>query len=139
MHATQFMNLYIYIAANSRNYDMGNFAAAAKKFTNLSRYFWLHEIKTSTHDFDDNFVIGEGASGKVYKGLIDDGATTTAIKRLNPSTLETAREFLTEILNLSIPRHRHLVTVFGYCFEKGEKVLVYNFMAHGRYSKRLCP
>lgn len=37
--------------------------------SNICRYFSLDEIKTATRNFDDDFVIGEGRFGKVYKGL----------------------------------------------------------------------
>ncbi|KAF7151130.1 hypothetical protein RHSIM_Rhsim02G0063900 [Rhododendron simsii] len=45
----------------------------------------LSEILKATNDFDEALVIGTGGFGKVYKAIIDDGATTTvaAIKRLN--------------------------------------------------------
>ncbi|KAH6791920.1 Malectin/receptor-like protein kinase family protein [Perilla frutescens var. hirtella] len=99
--------------------------------SDLCRYFSIDEIKTATRNFDDNFVIGRGGFGNVYKGLIDNAATTVAIKRLNPSSSQGAREFITEIDMLSKLRHLHLVSLIGYCDDNGEMVLVYDYMAHG--------
>ncbi|KAG6408206.1 hypothetical protein SASPL_131210 [Salvia splendens] len=44
----------------------------------ICRYFSINEINTATSNFDDNFIIGRGGFGNVYKGLIDNAATTLA-------------------------------------------------------------
>ncbi|KAL2523006.1 Receptor-like protein kinase FERONIA [Forsythia ovata] len=99
--------------------------------SDLCRHFFLEEIKFATGNFNDSFVIGMGGFGKVYKGYIDNGATAVAIKRLNPSSNQGAREFETEIQMLSTLRHLHLVSLIGYCDENGEMILVYDYMVHG--------
>ncbi|KAG6408168.1 hypothetical protein SASPL_131172 [Salvia splendens] len=99
--------------------------------SDICRYFSINEIKTATRNFDDNFIIGRGGFGNVYKGLIDNAATTVAIKRLNCKSSQGAREFLTEIDMLSRLRHLHLVSLIGYCDDDGEMILVYDYMIHG--------
>ncbi|KAJ8567153.1 hypothetical protein K7X08_019361 [Anisodus acutangulus] len=99
--------------------------------SDLCRHFLLEEIKAATGNFDDNFLIGKGGFGNVYKGNIDNGATIVAVKRLNPSSKQGVREFETEILMLSKLRHLHLVSLIGYCDNNNEMILVYDYMAHG--------
>ncbi|KAK2970673.1 hypothetical protein RJ640_000612, partial [Escallonia rubra] len=65
------------------------------------RCFSLAEIRSATSNFDNALVIGKGGFGRVYKGLMDNGANTVAIKRLNSKSKQGAREFWTEIEMLS--------------------------------------
>ncbi|KAG2710938.1 hypothetical protein I3760_04G053600 [Carya illinoinensis] len=97
----------------------------------LCRHFSLEEIKTATHNFHKELIIGEGGFGNVYKGLVDEGTETVAIKRLNPESKQGRHEFLTEIEMLSQLRHVHLVSLIGYCNDDGEMILVYDYMTNG--------
>ncbi|KAK4482120.1 hypothetical protein RD792_009259 [Penstemon davidsonii] len=100
------------------------------------RYFSLSEIKTATKNFDESNVIGVGGFGKVYKGKID-GDTNVAIKRSNPSSEQGVNEFQTEIEMLSRLRHRHLVSLIGFCEDNGEMILVYDYMGKGTLREHL--
>ncbi|CAL9014227.1 unnamed protein product [Prunus brigantina] len=103
----------------------------------LCHYFPLAEIKAATRNFSDICIIGRGGFGNVYKGHIVGGATPVAIKRLKPMSSQGAHEFKTEIEMLSQLRHRHLVSLIGYCADEGEMILVYDFMDHGTLSDHL--
>ncbi|XP_057514172.1 receptor-like protein kinase FERONIA [Actinidia eriantha] len=101
------------------------------------RCFSLFEVLTATNNFDDDSVIGIGGFGKVYKGSIDNGAITVAIKRLKDESKQGAKEFWTEVKMLSKLRHTHLVALIGYCKEYDEMILVYEYIAHGTLADRL--
>ncbi|KAK8289704.1 hypothetical protein V6Z12_D07G209500 [Gossypium hirsutum] len=103
----------------------------------LCRHFSLDEIKAATNNFHDDLVVGKGGFGKVYKGFMDDGEKIVAIKRLNRESSQGIREFLTEIEMLSQLRHVRLVSLIGYCNEKREMILVYDFMRNGTLSDHL--
>ncbi|XP_044482128.1 receptor-like protein kinase ANXUR1 [Mangifera indica] len=102
----------------------------------LCRRFSLPEIKHATKNFSESNVIGVGGFGKVYKGVIDD-KMKVAIKRSNPSSEQGVNEFFTEIEMLSKLRHKHLVSLIGFCEEDNEMCLVYDYMALGTLREHL--
>ncbi|XP_027365326.1 receptor-like protein kinase ANXUR2 [Abrus precatorius] len=111
----------------------GNVSAMAQ---GLCRYFSLQEMKQATKNFDESNVIGVGGFGKVYKGVIDNGFKV-AIKRSNPQSEQGVNEFQTEIEMLSKLRHKHLVSLIGFCEEDDEMCLVYDYMARGTLREHL--
>lgn len=89
------------------------------------------EILLVTDNFSDQLVVGKGGFGKVYIGFIDNGSIPVAIKRLNAESKQGALEFWTEINNLSMLRHTHLVTLIGFSDDEDEMILVYEYIPNG--------
>ncbi|KAH6791933.1 hypothetical protein C2S52_002410 [Perilla frutescens var. hirtella] len=104
----------------------------------LCRRFSLAEIQLATKNFREALVIGNGGFGKVYKGLIDNGRQTVAVKRLKPNSKQGKQEFLTEIGILSELRHINLVSLIGYCNDHREMILVYEHMPNGTLADHFC-
>ncbi|KAE8704876.1 Kinase superfamily protein [Hibiscus syriacus] len=97
---------------------------------NLKLKMPFAEILEATKNFDAKFLIGEGGFGKVYKGILRNGLQV-AVKRSESKHGQGLPEFQTEVMILSKIRHRHLVSLVGYCDEGSEMILVYEFMEKG--------
>ncbi|KAL9231664.1 hypothetical protein vseg_006861 [Gypsophila vaccaria] len=95
----------------------------------LGRKFTFEEIKESTKNFEASGIIGVGGFGNVYLGVLD--GNQVAVKRGNPQSEQGINEFMTEIQMLSKLRHKHLVSLIGYCDEDNEMILVYEYMSNG--------
>ncbi|GLT74642.1 hypothetical protein SLA2020_464290 [Shorea laevis] len=95
-----------------------------------ARWFSYDELKKCTNNFSESNELGYGGYGKVYRGILSDGQAV-AIKRAQQGSMQGGLEFKTEIELLSRVHHKNLVGLVGFCFEQGEQMLVYEFMAHG--------
>ncbi|KAK4358783.1 hypothetical protein RND71_021012 [Anisodus tanguticus] len=60
-----------------------------------------------------------------------------AIKQLNPDGCQGNREFIVEVLTLSMADHPNLVKLIGYCVEGHQRVLVYEYMPLGSLEDHL--
>ncbi|XP_004513186.1 probable receptor-like protein kinase At5g24010 [Cicer arietinum] len=98
-------------------------------------YFGLNkipfvDIKLATNNFDKSLIIGAGGFGMVYKGVLKDNVKV-AVKRGMPGSRQGLPEFQSEITILSKIRHRHLVSLVGFCEENSEMILVYEYVEKG--------
>ncbi|XP_028763477.1 probable LRR receptor-like serine/threonine-protein kinase At1g74360 [Neltuma alba] len=105
------------------------------KVIHLNKIAFTHDdILKATGNFSDNRVIGKGGFGTVYRGVFPDGIEV-AVKKLQREGLEGEREFRAEMEVLSgygfgWP-HPNLVTLYGWCLNGSEKILVYEYMEGG--------
>ncbi|XP_073065830.1 G-type lectin S-receptor-like serine/threonine-protein kinase At1g34300 [Primulina eburnea] len=92
--------------------------------------FSYAELKDATNNFSTE--IGKGGFGIVYMGKLSDGRVV-AVKRLHNSTGGDA-EFWAEVTIISRMHHLNLVRLWGFCAEKGTKILVYEHVPNGPLS-----
>ncbi|KAG0477050.1 hypothetical protein HPP92_013891 [Vanilla planifolia] len=115
---------------------------AATEILKTPREFSYNELVAATGGFSPARIIGHGAFGTVYKGIILETGAMVAVKRCIKATSshggEQGRaEFLSELSIIASLRHRNLVRLQGWCQERGEILLVYDFMRHGSLDKAL--
>lgn len=101
-----------------------------------ARFFSFEELKKCTNDFPEINVIGSGGYGKVYRGMLLDGRMV-AIKRSMIGSNQGGLEFKTEIELLSRVHHKNLVDLVGFCFQQGERMLVYEYVPKGTLRESL--
>jgi serine/threonine protein kinase len=103
-----------------------------------AQMFAYEELERATGGFKEESLVGKGSFSCVFKGVLKDG-TVVAVKRAitSPNKQKNSKEFHTELDLLSRLNHAHLLNLLGYCEEGGERLLVYEFMAHGSLHQHL--
>nr|GMC62248.1 calcium/calmodulin-regulated receptor-like kinase 2 [Ipomoea batatas] len=92
------------------------------------------DIQKATQNFTT--VIGKGSFGPVYKAEMPAGGVV-AVKVLATDSKQGEREFQTEVTLLGRLHHRNLVNLVGYCVDKGQRMLIYEFMSNGSLANLL--
>ncbi|XP_029116934.1 L-type lectin-domain containing receptor kinase IX.1-like [Elaeis guineensis] len=92
--------------------------------------FSYSELVIATGDFDEEAKLGEGGFGKVYKGVLHDPEQEVAIKRISRDSKQGKKEYTSEVTIISRLRHRNLVQLIGYCHERNDLLLVYEYMSN---------
>nr|AKV93687.1 clade XVII lectin receptor kinase [Nicotiana benthamiana] len=93
--------------------------------------FLYKELARCTKSFAHEKKLGEGGFGGVYKGFLRESNSYVAVKRISRESKQGIKEYASEVRIISRLRHRHLVQLIGWCHEKRELLLVYEFMPNG--------
>nr|XP_043629193.1 L-type lectin-domain containing receptor kinase IX.1-like [Erigeron canadensis] len=99
--------------------------------------FSYNELARSTSYFSESDKLGEGGFGGVYKGFLKDLSTYVAVKKVSKSSKQGIKEYASEVKIISRLRHRNLVQLIGWCHEKSELLLVYEYMENGSLDSHL--
>eukprot|EP00850_Spirogloea_muscicola_P005668 SM000026S08917 [mRNA] locus=s26:459105:462149:- [translate_table: standard] len=99
--------------------------------------YTYQELAMATNFFADEYKLGEGGFGSVYKAALHVDSDlpgvseAVAIKSLNAESQQGHKEFMAEVNFLGALRHPNLVQLIGYCAQKSKRCLVYKFMPRG--------
>ncbi|XP_049933888.1 probable LRR receptor-like serine/threonine-protein kinase At4g20450 [Nymphaea colorata] len=93
-----------------------------------SHVFTYEEIVKITCNF--GILIGEGGSGSVYYGRLDNG-NEVAAKVLKNLQQQGSKQFVAEVKLLMTVHHRNLISFIGFCEEDNNMVILYQYMQNG--------
>ncbi|KAI5072358.1 hypothetical protein GOP47_0012464, partial [Adiantum capillus-veneris] len=96
----------------------------------ILHHFTYMELEIATNAFDEGNRIGSGGYSTVYKGTLPNSGLVIAVKKLREH-LRREDDFISEINIISGIRHRNLLQLHGWCYERGEAMLVYKYMSNG--------
>ncbi|GMQ01391.1 hypothetical protein CsSME_00048045 [Camellia sinensis var. sinensis] len=93
--------------------------------------FSYGELFHATNHFAEEQKLGEGGFGGVYRGFLKESNSYVAVKRISKGSKQGIKEYASEVKIISRLRHRNLVQLVGWCHDRRELLLVYEFMENG--------
>ncbi|GFZ00062.1 cysteine-rich RLK (RECEPTOR-like protein kinase) 3 [Actinidia rufa] len=89
--------------------------------------FSYETLERATNYFHHSNKLGQGGSGSVYKGILQNGEAV-AVKRLFYNTTQWVDHFFNEVNLISEIHHKNLVKLLGCSITGPESLLVYEFI-----------
>ncbi|KAL8167854.1 hypothetical protein V2J09_009353 [Rumex salicifolius] len=94
-----------------------------------AKLYSISELQLATNNFSQENFLGEGSLGSVHRGEFPEGQVF-AVKNVNTISLSLHEEeqFLDTIRAASRLRHPNIVRLTGYCIERGQHFLLYEYV-----------
>lgn len=106
-----------------------------ERYSSTCRLFSYRELLSATSNFLPENLVGKGGHSHVYRGCLPDGKEL-AVKILKPSE-DVLKEFASEIEIITALHHKNIISLFGFCFEENNLLLVYDFLSRGSLEENL--
>ncbi|KAJ4845016.1 hypothetical protein Tsubulata_041766 [Turnera subulata] len=105
-------------------------AAGPKRFT-------YSELAKVTDNFSVDRLLGKGGFGGVYRGYLAEQNMEIAVKKISSNSNQGKKEYVSEVNTIGRLRHRNLVQLLGWSHERGNFLLVYEYMPNGSLDSHL--
>lgn len=140
--------VYCYLNSKYRRWkkELDELAKTMQSLPGVPMHIDFADIKKATDNFDDAMKLGRGGFGAVYGCVLPAAASRTgqaikvAIKKFTRELQDQRyQDFLAEVSVINRLRHKNVVPLVGWSYNKGEPLLIYEYMKNGSLDQHLFP
>ncbi|CAL4978003.1 unnamed protein product [Urochloa decumbens] len=135
--------VYYYFNSKYRGWkkELDQLAKSMQLLPGVPTQFSFSDIRRATNNFHETTKLGQGGFGAVYRcrlpGPKRGEALEVAVKKFSRDDNRRYEDFLAEVSVINRLRHKNIVPLVGWSYNKGEPLLVYEYMPNGSLDQHL--
>ncbi|CAL4951747.1 unnamed protein product [Urochloa decumbens] len=135
--------VYFYFNSKYRGWkkELDQLAKSMQLLPGVPTQFSFSDIRRATNNFHEATKLGQGGFGAVYRcrlpGPKRGEALEVAVKKFSRDDNRRYEDFLAEVSVINRLRHKNIVPLVGWSYNKGEPLLVYEYMPNGSLDQHL--
>ncbi|RLN24807.1 hypothetical protein C2845_PM07G00970 [Panicum miliaceum] len=135
--------VYCYFNSKYRGWkkELDQLAKTMQLLPGVPTQFNFSDIRRATNNFHETTKLGRGGFGAVYRcslpGPKKGEALEVAVKKFNRDDNRRYEDFLAEVSVINRLRHKNIVPLVGWSYNKGEPLLIYEYMPNGSLDQHL--
>ncbi|WVZ49382.1 hypothetical protein U9M48_000749 [Paspalum notatum var. saurae] len=138
--------VYVYLNSKYRRWkkDLDQLARSMQRLPGVPMKVDFADIKKSTGNFDETTRLGQGGFGAVYRCRLPAPApqkggefVEVAVKVFTRGDNRRYEDLLAEVSIINRLRHKNIVPLVGWSYNRGEPILIYEYMPNGSLDELL--
>ncbi|KAJ1255076.1 hypothetical protein BS78_K292600 [Paspalum vaginatum] len=141
--ATAVVVLYCYFNSKYRGWkkELDQLAKSMQRLPGVPTQFSFSDIQRATNNFHEATKLGRGGFGTVYKCSLParkkGEVLEVAVKKFSRDDNRRYEDFLAEVSVINRLRHKNIIPLIGWSYNKGEPLLIYEYMPNGSLDQHL--
>ncbi|WVZ83333.1 hypothetical protein U9M48_030494 [Paspalum notatum var. saurae] len=141
--ATAVVVLYCYFNSKYRGWkkELDQLAKSMQRLPGVPTQFSFSDIQKATNNFHEATKLGRGGFGTVYKCSLParkkGEVLEVAVKKFSRDDNRRYEDFIAEVSVINRLRHKNIVPLVGWSYNKGEPLLIYEYMPNGSLDQHL--
>ncbi|KAJ1253600.1 hypothetical protein BS78_K228000 [Paspalum vaginatum] len=137
--------VYCYFNSKYRGWkkELDQLAKSMQRLPGVPTQFSFSDIQRATNNFHEATKLGRGGFGTVYKCSLParnrkkGEVLEVAVKKFSRDDNRRYEDFLAEVSVINRLRHKNIVPLVGWSYNKGEPLLIYEYMPNGSLDQHL--
>ncbi|RLM75655.1 hypothetical protein C2845_PM15G00500 [Panicum miliaceum] len=138
------LTVSIFIGTRKWKEERDEFAKTMQRLPGVPIQIDFADIRLATGNFHESMKLGKGGFGSVFRCRLPatatrkDQAMEVAVKKFTGDVKERRYEdFLAEVSIINRLRHKNIVPLVGWSYNKGDPLLIYEYMTNGSLDQHI--